>query len=579
MRRTSRLVVTALIAILAMLAGSGCTVIPPSAPYTVNDEGAGDPLTKPFQRMIAIGPQRSWGPIETFRGLQAAMAAYPEDPAVLQQYLTPQARQKWSASGPVTVIEDLYEVIPPASMDGTEPSMKITVKGRWVAQISEDDSYKPTAGPWSQDFELVREPGGGYRVNSLPQGLLLTAADVARSYRPTNLYYLALDGQSRLVVDRVRLRLKTTETYAETVLKRLLEPPTEALRGAVTTGFPAGSAIESIRSGEERVVINLRGDFDVLDLSAEDALRAQIRHSLNNNEIAKGRIIEVQVDGEPYITDRPGTEDSWLGDGGERAYYVDNGALHYLGQDGAAGAVAGAAGEQRDGYDHFAVSKDNGNGIYVAARTSTGVSIAKIGQDGGWQEVIQGKHLTPPTWRRDGTLWTYDRDKQALLRYDPNGSGGPQRVATPKQFVGLNITGLRIARDGVRVVVTIDNETVQIGALIGEGRGVRLGNLQSLTTTEGSDEIIDVAWADDLRLLVLVKSKAGQILNEINVGDGQTSGVPLKDRVSSLAALNDRILAGVGSGGDGKILELNQDRQTWTAKLESAAGDPLFPLG
>jgi len=363
------------------------------------------------------------------------------------------------------------------------------------------------------------------------------------------------------------------------VLKRLLEQPTEALRGAVTTGFPPGSAIESIRSGEERVVINLRGDFDVLDLSAEDALRAQIRHSLNNNEIAKGRIIDVQVDGEPYITDRPGSEDSWLGDGGERAYYVHDGALHYLGQDGAAGAVAGAAGQQRDGYDDFAVAKDDGNGVYVAARTSTGISIAKIGQDGGWQEVIRGKRLTPPTWRRDGTLWTYDRDNQALLRYDPGSGDGPQRVATPKQLVGLNITGLRIARDGVRVVVTIDDETVQIGALIGEGRDIRLGNLQSLTTTEGSDEIIDVAWADDLRLLVLVKSKAGQILNEINVGDGQTSGVPLKDRVSSLAALNDRILAGVGSGGDGKILELNQDRQTWTAKLESTAGEPLFPLG
>ncbi|MEV4804866.1 LpqB family beta-propeller domain-containing protein [Nonomuraea sp. NPDC049421] len=578
MTRTRRLATTALLAVVAVLAGSGCSVIPPSAPYTVNDEGAGDPLTKPFQRMIAIGPQRAWGPMETFRGLQSAMAAYPEDPAVLQQYLTPQARQKWSAAGPVTVIEDLYEVVPPASMDGTEPAMKITVKGRWVAQINEDDSYKPTAGPWSQDFELVRDPNGGFRVNSLPQGLLLTAADVARAYRPTNLYYLGRDGQPPLVVDRVRLRLKTTETYAQTVLKRLLKPPTEALRGAVTTGFPPGSAIESIRSGEERVVINLSGDFDVLDLSAEDALRAQIRHSLNNNEIAKGRIIEVQVDGEPYITDRPNTEDSWLGDGGERAYYVSRGALHYLGQDGAAGAVAGAAGEQRDGYSHFAVSKDAG-GVSVAARTSTGVSVAGLSPDGRWQQVIQGGDLTPPTWRRDGTLWTYDRKNANLLRYDPKSGRGPDVVPTPKQLVGLNITGLRIARDGVRVVVTIDDETVQIGALIGEGGGVELGNLQSLTTTEGSDQITDVAWADDLRLLVLVESKAGQILNEINVGDGQTSGVPLKDRVTSLAALNDRILAAVGSGGDAKILELNPDRQTWTAKIESDAAEPLFPLG
>ncbi|WP_344895747.1 LpqB family beta-propeller domain-containing protein [Nonomuraea antimicrobica] len=573
MTRTRRLAAVGAIALALAWTGSGCTVIV-SGPNTVSDEGGGDPLTKPFQRMIAIPPQKTWGPNETIRGLQAAMAVYADDPSILPQYLTPAARAKWTAEGPVTVLEDQYEVVPPPPREDAETSLKAVLKGRWVARINEDDAYKPTTGKWEKTYELVKTPQGGYLVNDLPPGLLLTNADVLRSYRPTDLYYLNRGTRSRLVVDRVRLRLKTSESFAQTVLERLLKPPTEALRGAVTTSLPPSTKIESIGSSEERVVINLSG---LLDRSAEDALSAQIRHSLNMNEIAKGRVIEVQLDGEEFTTDRPDAVDEWLDDSGDTAYYVNKGAVHYLGKDGPAGVVAGAAGEQRGGYSDFAVSKEhNGGEALVAARTSTGISVAWLRHDGRWQEVIPGTDLTPPTWHRDGSLWTYDRKKAALLRYDPVRGPALERIQAPN-LADLDVTRLRIARDGVRVVVTTGKNTVQIGALIGEGTATTLGNFQLLTTTEVGDEIVDIAWGDDEHLLVLEESKAGQILNEINVGDGETTGVPLKDRLKSVAAVDGRILA--ESEGGTKVWELDQDRQTWTAKIEPEAGQPIFPLG
>ncbi|MEV1172644.1 LpqB family beta-propeller domain-containing protein [Nonomuraea sp. NPDC049784] len=566
----------AVVAIVAamVLAGSGCTVIPVTGPLNVNETGSSDPLSKPFQRMIAISPQKSWGPEQTIRGLQAAMAAYADDPTVLPQYLTPEARAKWNASGPVTVIEDGFEVAPPAPRDETGPVQKITLKGRWVAGIKEDDSYVPTAGPWSFTFELVKVEGGGYRVKDLPNGLLLTNADVTRAYRATNLYYLNGNTGNRLVVDRVRLRLKPTETYAQTILQRLLKTPTAALQGAVTTSFPSGTKIVSIRS-DERVVINLSGPIDLLDLSTEASLKAQIRYSLNKNEIAKGRVIEIQVDGEPYSIDQPNSDDQWLDDGSDTAYYVSKGAVHYMGKDGPAAAVPGPAGQPREGYSDFALSKD---GQLIAAKTSTGISVAGVTQNGRWQEVIQGTKLTAPTWHRDGSLWTYDQRNAVLLRYDPTSGRGPERVAAPK-LAGLDVTRLRIARDGVRVAVMTGENTVQIGALTGEAAGTMLGNFQLLTTTEVGNKILDVAWSDDEHLLVLVDSKAGQILNEINVGDGEVVGVPLKDRLESVAALDDRVLAAATADQRTKILELNQDRQTWTVKIESDASSPLLPLG
>lgn len=577
MRRTERLGLVAAIMALLAWTGTGCTVIPPTGPVTLNDISAGDPLGKPFQRLIPIGPRPEWGIDETVRGLQAAMAAYPDDPSVVLEYLTPTARATWSPAGPVTVIDDAFTVNLPAPGDGSEVIQTVTLKGSSVATIKEDDSYVPAAGQWERPYELVKAKDGGYRVNALPQGLLLTSSDVERAYRPTNLYYLNRSTEDRLVVDRVRLRMKPGERFAQTVLERLLKPPTEALQDAVSSSFPIGTKIESVTSGEERVVINLSGPLDPLDLSVEDAVRAQIRYTLNNNDVAKGRTIEIQVDGEQYSVDRPGSDEHWLDDSGDSAYYVSQGAIRYLGKDSNGGYVPGAAGEPRGGYSKFALSKESA--ALVAALTSTGISVAPLTQGGRWQEVIRGDKLTPPTWHRDGSVWTYDRDADVLLRYDPASGRGPQRVSAPK-LDGLDVTRLRIARDGVRVAVTTGKNTVQVGALTGEGPGLVLGNLQLLTTTEVGFEITDVAWGDDEHLLVLAQSKDGQILNEINVGDGETVGIPLKDRLESVAALDDRVLAAATTTEKGtKILELNQDRQTWTPQIDSNAGTPLFPLG
>ncbi|WP_326630352.1 LpqB family beta-propeller domain-containing protein [Nonomuraea fuscirosea] len=577
MTRIRRLGAAVALAVAVVWAGSGCTVIPVSGPYTVNDQGAGDPLSKPFHRMIAIKPQPNWGVDETMRGLQAAMAAYADDPSILLSYLTPEARAKWSAAGPVTVVEDAIDVVPPPPREATDPVLKVWLKGKYVARIDEDDTYTPTGGSWGQPFDLVKAPQGGFLVKSLPPGLVLTRADVRRAYRPTNLYYLNRSLQDRLVVDRVRLRLKTTESFAQTVLERLLKPPTATLKDAVTSSLPEGTTIESIRSGEggERVVVNLSGP---LDLSARDALRAQIKYSLNMNDVAKGRTIEIQANGEPYTTALANTDETWLDDSGKTAYYVTKGAIHYLSKDGPGGVVAGAAGEQRDGYSDFAVSKEENGNSLVAAKTSTGISVAAMVPQGRWQEVINGKgaDFTAPTWHRDGSLWTYDRKNSVLLRYDPSSGRGAEPVEAPN-LAGLDVTRLRIARDGVRVMVMTGRNTVQISALTGEGPQMKLGNLRALTTTNEADKIIDVKWGDEEHLLVLVQSQAGHILTEINVGDGESTGVPLTERLQSVAALGDRVLAETDKGA--KLLELNQDRQTWTPKIDSDGGAPLFPLG
>lgn len=166
-----------------------------------------------------------------------------------------------------------------------------------------------------------------------------------------------------------------------------------------------------------------------------------------------------------------------------------------------------------------------------------------------------------------------------MLRYDPAAKRGPETVSAPG-VEKLDVTNLRVARDGVRVVVTTGKNTVWLGALTVMG-GLELSNLRSLTTTEAGDEIRDAAWRDDEHLLVLVQTKAGQKLNEIDVGDGAVVEIPLKDPLQALAALNERVLAESEpekKGQGAKLLELNED-QSWTSKIDSDVETPLFPLG
>jgi hypothetical protein len=572
----------AVVAIVAAMAcaSTGCTVIPVSGPYTVNDEAAGgDPLSKPFQRMIGTKPQPSWTPEQTLMGLQAAMAAYADDPTILPQYMTAEALAGWTASGPVTVLDDLLQ--PERDVqDGTDAVETIVLKGRQIATIDQDDTYIPQAGNWTRKFELVKAEGGGYRVRSLPDGLILTRSDVDRAYRPTKLYYVSGRTPNRLVVDNVRLRLKPAESYAKVVLERLLKSPSAALRGAATTGFPPGTKIDSVRSGEdERVVISLSGPIDPLDLSTEGAIMAQIRYSLNNNDVAKGRGILVLLDREEYSSYVPNSHHGWLDDTPNTAYYVSKGAVHTMSKDGPGAPVQGPAGQPREGYSEFAVSEDS---ALIAAKTSTGISVAGLTQEARWQEVIHGNQqdLTAPSWHPDGSLWTFDRKNGVVLRYDPASGRGPEQISAPG-LKGFDVTRLRMARDGVRVVVTVGKDTVQIGALTSEG-GLKLGNVRLLTRTDSKkgEAIQDMVWRDDEHLLVLVTSNAGPRLNEINIGDGEITEIPTKDKLQSVAALNERVLAEADAekGEGSKIMELNPD-QSWTTKIESGAAETLFPLG
>ncbi|WP_336207785.1 LpqB family beta-propeller domain-containing protein [Nonomuraea sp. LPB2021202275-12-8] len=587
MTLTRRLAAMIAVVSAAVIAGSGCAVIPVGGPFPVDEAGSGDSVTVPFQRMVAVPPQPQWGAQQVVEGLQAAMAAYGDDPSILPLYLTEEARRVWKPDGAVTVIDDSFRLDDIVENKEKKETI-VTILGNKMAQINEDGTYVPI-GPSedpkiSRAITLVKDRSGAYRVNLLPQGLLLTDADVRRAYRPTNLYYLngtsGGDGEpDRLVADRVRLRIKPTESYAQTIVERLIQGPTSGLQGAVGNEFPAGARVRSIRSSEDRVVVNLTGPFATGDIFV-GGLTAQLRASLSDNRLASGRALEVQLDGEPFSSSGPlivpaSLPESWLGGEDNQVFYASKGAVHMLGSDGEGLPLAGPAGQPGELYSGFAISKDRDR---IAARaTSGGIWVTRHAADARWQESIPGTKLTDPSWHRDGSLWTFDRQNGGVLRSHPAVSRAAEHVAAPA-LQGLDVTSLRMARDGVRVAVRIGTKEVQVGALAGGGAGTMLSNFHPLTSAEGDDEIRDIAWGDGGHLLVLVQTKAGQVVKEINVSDGETTQLPSTSKpLVSLAAVGEVILATTEDGKE--ILEFGRDKQTWTPKPATAVDAPLFALG
>lgn len=542
----------------------GCTVIPVGAPTIVEEAPVGDPMLKQFVRMVASPPRNEWSPQAVVEGMLAAMAAYPDDPETLMKYFTSQRRSTWSAAGPVTVID---------AAQLKEENGKIRLTGNKIARIDNDDRYVPMTGKLDREVVLKKE-GGGWRVDAMDDGILLTAADVARAYRSTRLYFLnGAPTPDGLVGDPVHLRLKPTENYAETIVERLLRGPSSALRGAVGSALPEHLSVDSVTASDERVVINLTGAID--PETDMNGLKAQLRWSLDS--VASGRTIEVQIDSEPFTSSdpmliAPNFKEDWLTTRVGTAYYTSGGEVHTMGGEGPGNPVNGPAG-QPNSYTDLAISR---NGGQVAGGAKDGIWVTKVAPGVQWDLAIEGSRLTAPSWHRDGSLWTYDKRSGAVLRRDnPEVPGTPVRVAAPA-LDGLDVTDLRLARDGVRVAVGVGASVVKVGAITGGSSAMMLGNFETLLTVNDGEEIRDIAWRDGEHLLVLVSSKAGQIVKEINVGDGETTQLTSDKRLKTIAALGDRILAGTEEGGE--ILEF-KDQQGWTSKIKESAQTPIFPLG
>ncbi|MCT2591328.1 LpqB family beta-propeller domain-containing protein [Streptomyces sp. N2-109] len=525
-------------------------------------------------RVFGVSPQKGEGPQEIVRGFLEATTSDEPRYATASEYLTEEAAKKWDPFQRTTVVTAGPN--PGASQrDGGEGrGYTVEVGGRRTAIVDSKHSYDSEDGDYDERFHLTKLKEG-WRIDKLPDGVILSESDFERIYRSVNVYYYARlgadaeavsRGEDVLVADPVYVRGRI-DPVTETV-EALIEGPTDWLEPVVTSAFPAGTELAGKDkqhlslddSGRLTVRLNARGARASRPQCARMA--AQVLHSVQSQGSATVSRVALEGPGGDDLCElsqeaaesyAPGK----LNGRGARQYFIDGehrvAALTSTSED--TKVVEGALGSGKVEMGSVAVSRDerqgaavslNGRSLYVAPLEDGG----ELGKAVLHSEASQEKdRLTAPSWDGLGDLWIADRDpgNPRLLRVR-GGKEKPEEVDVPGLSKGERVESLKISSDGVRIAVRVrepdGRRSLHLGRVERWGSPddpqIEIAALQAAAPQ--FEDVIATSWAGDSQLVVVGReTESVQQLQYVGT-DGSTTNQP------TLPGIND--VTGVAASED-----------------------------
>ncbi|QXR01416.1 LpqB family beta-propeller domain-containing protein [Streptomyces sp. WY228] len=538
-------------------------------------------------QVYAVAPREGAPPSEIVDGFLESMTS--DDPAfaTTRKYLSADARRTWRPSGGTTVLAQAPNRSGPLLHDEDNRATRdrettYTLTGEKVAAVDAQSSYQPLAPTdYSQTLHLVLEKVAEgkqeWRIDVVPDGLVLGQSDFKRLYRSVNKYYFATgrtNGRSTLVADPVYVRNRTDpvtrmDTATQTV-RTLLAGPTNWLRPVVDSRFPTGTALRkgvtALAPDDQNVLkVPLNQKADKASRSACRMMAAQVLFTLRDLTSAwverveleggEGKLCALDADDAPDFSADHGS------DGADSQYFInDKGQVERIpgatdgtgspepvsGPLGVGAVPMGAVGVARDETRAAAVSA-NGQNLHVSSLEADGelteplvTSAAKKAAD----------RLSPPSWDGRGDLWVADRDPAGsrLLRL-AGGAGEPQEVRVPG-LDGARIEELRMSADGVRIALLLTKDghtTLNIGRVERRGSSVT-PEISVEDLRQAAPQLADVtaiSWSGRSRLVVVGKEEGGVQQVRYVQADGSTSAsgaLPGVNQVQSVAAADDEKL-------------------------------------
>nr|WP_107459710.1 LpqB family beta-propeller domain-containing protein [Streptomyces colonosanans] len=555
-------------------------------------------------RVFAMPPHENAGPAEIVQGFLEALTSDDPQYETARKYLTDSASRRWSPDESTTVLSDGPNVDLERSGNreaGAEYTFMLT--GSMVAVVDAQHAYAPDGGTFSKTVHLTKvKKTNQWRIDALPQGVVMGKSDFQRNYVSVNKYYYAsnvpaaTDGRLSTVADPVYVRSKVDPVTS--VVRALLKGPTRWLDPVATSRFPPGTALRkdvTALSPDDQnklaVPLNERADrvgpeqctsmaaqllFTLQDLTPTGVNRVELqgaggRKLCELNEDRAERIAvhgtvkqpeyEYFIDGKQRLVRLPGT--------GTKEPEPVPGAL-------GEGVKLRAAAVSRD-EDTAAGVSDEGKHLYVGSLAS-GASLGSAVTSSG---TSADDRLTTPSWDGGGDLWVADRDpKQPRLLMLRNGAGKPIEVRTPK--LDGRIDAVRVAADGVRIALIVEQKgktSLQIGRVEREsGAGGRpvVSILEPHSVTPQWEKVTAMSWAGASRLVVVGQESGGVLQIRYVQVDGSTpAGNPPASLtgVKQIAASEDERLPLVAYSEDG-IVRLSAGAQ-WQKVVKGTA--PVYP--
>lgn len=597
--------------VLAACAGllAGCASMP--------DDGSVDEVNSSRRaeadsqvRVYSVSPQKGETPSQIVRGFLEATTSDEASFPTAQEYLTRRMAHEWEPFASTTVLSDgpsTHRAPRRSAIAGGGYSVEVS--GTRMAQVDSKHAYSPSKGAYREVFHLA-EVDGEWRIDQMPDGLLLGESDFQRIYRPVNTYYYAqlgpdadsiTDGQNVLVADPVYLR-RRINPVTETV-SALLQGPSGWLDPVVDSAFPTGTRLAHPQqrlslddSGVLRVQLNARGATARAGQCARMA--AQVLYAVQDQASAK--VSKVELAGptnrelctrtrEQVAAYQPGR----LNGSAKQAYFIDGehrvaafqrkeSPSPVVGPLGSGRVEMGAVAANRLESEGAAVSRGR-RALYVASLeggTSTDLGEPVL--------TSKAKHendrLSAPSWDGLGDLWVADRDpaEPRLLRLR-GGKEEPDEVRVPDLDEDERIESLRIASDGVRIALRVRGQDGQVSLQL--GRVVRGGTERHPELTVEQlrpiaphlEEVSAASWAGGSRLVVVGRESGSVQQVQYMETDGSISDQPALpgiNDVTGVAASEDESKSLLADSEDG-IVRLPPDAN-WKMLTETGSA-PAYP--
>ncbi|NEA62186.1 LpqB family beta-propeller domain-containing protein [Streptomyces sp. SID12488] len=623
-RETARAVVYAACGALLL---AGCASMPDSGDLRGVES---TPRQDAQVRVFALPPHDNAPPGQIVQGFLEALTSDDPHYETALKYLTARAAKQWRPDASTTVLDGgpTADPVRVGSRDDTDDDYTSTLTGDRFATLDSQQSYEPADGKYRQTLHLTREKKSGqWRIDDLPQGIVMGKSDFLRNYTSVNKYYFASntptesDGQPVSVADPVYVR-KKVDPMTQTV-SSLLQGPSRWLGPVVRSSFPTGTALKKgvtslTPDDQNRLTVPLNDKASRVGSAKCTEMAAQLLYTLQDltptgvDEVALQRANGTQLclldkDRAEIVAARgvvQHPEFQYFIDGKHRLVRVAGDSLEAAAD---VTPVPGALGEGEKQLRSAAVSRDEDSAAGVSADGAM-LYVASLVSGGSLGEPVltsqgatKADRLTTPSWDGDGDLWVADRNpgKPRLLLLE-KGAGEPLEVRTP----GLDgrIEAVRVAADGVRIALIVEKDgqrSLYVGRIARDERpaaasggspqqktaaGQKTGErpvvsvLELQSVTPQLEEVTAMSWAGDSRLVVVGREQGGvQQMGYVQV-DGSTpvgSAPTALTGVKGIAASEDERMPLVAYSEEDGIVRLLSGSK-WQ-KLVRAGSAPVYP--
>lgn len=469
----------------------GCSTLPSNTDPQVlrSFEGA-----QPTQEIA--GPEPGEDPDLLLRGFLTASAFPAQQYETARSYLTEGTRATWDPSVSTRVLDRVDLNTQPGS---TAEERRIIMRGTEVGTLRSGGVYQPGNTELEMEITMRRE-NGEWRIDALPDGVLLERNELRNHYSPKDLYFF--DPSGRVLVNDRRWIHSGVQSLNTVLMSLLVTGPSEGLSPGVVHQLPREATFVGFNDNQYQFA-----GLSDLDEQERLHLAAQIVWTLAMSEVTGPYTIT--ADGAPLIADFPTLSLDDVAEYNPQAYNntvstlfaLQNGVVSRV-SSGALTPLAGSLGA--GGVDSVAISTSADVAASVRGRGDQAV-LTVGAPEGESTEVLLAESITRPTFEYGASgLWVVV-DGDTPVRVARSSTTGElvqteSQLSLPDEVTGV-ISEFQLARTGVRAAMIIDGR-VFIGVVTRPGPGERRVTNITEVAPVLAGSALSLAWHPDGALIV-----------------------------------------------------------------------------